>query len=260
MCFFFLPFMYTLKTRLNGLSKQFYAWLFTYLFPVSMLTTYVFMCELGSTLLAIFLCVSGLFMIYNAYEVGYIFNDAEVTKKESNPTLRLSSLDLSYYEHHKVEIYLLRLALLVFIFGVMFFFDVEIATLSLVVSVAILSVYVVYNRLRSRWNIPLYFILVYLRYFGLVSFFIDPLNCLLLVVIYPLLSVIEFSQKARFDIMMVQMLPRPDVFRLIYYIFVAPVVCGFYFYMGSVNVSVVGLSIYFCIYRVFSFFVSKLFR
>lgn len=259
--FFYLPFFYTLKTRLNGISRQFVAWLFTFLIPVALLSVYVFFHFACIDLVSAIIVVPiGLMMIYDAYEIGYIVNDAEVTKKELNPTLRLTNFEVEYYEKNKFKIYSFRLFFLVLLFCAVFVFDVEIAILALVASVLILSAYGVYNNIRSRWNIPIYAALVYLRYFGLISFFIGIQNSLFLFVVYPLLCLIEFSKKSRFSFHVMQKLPKTDWLRFWYYIAITPVICGLYVIFGIPDMPIATFAIYFCFYRVFSLFVSKLFR
>lgn len=259
--FFYLPFFYTLKTRLNGISKQFIAWLFTFIMPVFSLNVYVFMHFTGIGITpAIIIAIIGMVMTYDAYEIGYIINDAEVTKQELNPTLRLNEYELEYYEKHKLKIYSTRMFILGLLFGSAFVVDVQIAFSALLSSVLILIAYGVYNNIRNRWNIPIYAALVYLRYFGLVSFFIGVHNSLFLFVVYPLLCLIEFSRKSRFGFQVMQMLPKTDWLRFWYYIAISPLICGLSFIYGVPAMPIAVFAIYFFFYRFFSLSVSKLFR
>lgn len=59
-----------------------------------------------SFLLCYFLSVM---LVYNYYEIGYIQNDTETIKKENNPTLRLTMIQLQYYKSHFILIYSSRI-------------------------------------------------------------------------------------------------------------------------------------------------------
>jgi len=50
-------------------------------------------------------------LIYTVYEIGYIANDTETIKHETNPAMRLTANELAYYERHKHLIYGFRLML-----------------------------------------------------------------------------------------------------------------------------------------------------
>ena len=259
--FFYLPLFYTIKTRLNGISKQFVAWLFTFLIPFFFLNVYVFMNFAGAGFFsAIYFSLIGLLMTYDAYEIGYIINDAEVIKSEINPTLRLTDCELKYYELSKFKIYLSRLFTLFILFYFVFVFNVGVAVSASIACGLILLIYAVYNSIRSRWNIPIYAVLVYLRYFGLVSFFVGYYNSLILFIIYPLLCLIEFSKKGRFRLHFIQRLPKTDIFRFFYYIAIAPLICWLSITYGIPDIPVAFFALYFFLYRSFSLFVSKSFR
>ena len=96
MMFLYLPFVYTFHTRLLSLSSKI-SWFTTYVIPV-LIACFYFNLDCGFSFLLIF-------SIYAAYEIGYIVNDCELIKKEENPTIRLNSKELKYYESKKILVF-----------------------------------------------------------------------------------------------------------------------------------------------------------
>ena len=85
--FFYLPMGYLLKTRLNSLAK-FISWNIIYVFPLFYLA-YIKL-NFVITIIDFVEILGSIIVVYNFYEIGYIQNDTETIKRESNPTLRVS--------------------------------------------------------------------------------------------------------------------------------------------------------------------------
>lgn len=104
--FFYLPMGYLLKTRLNSLAK-FISWNIIYVFPLFYLA-YIKL-NFVITIIDFVEILGSIIVVYNFYEIGYIQNDTETIKRESNPTLRVSKDELEYYEENKWYIYIAKL-------------------------------------------------------------------------------------------------------------------------------------------------------
>ncbi|MGX5833900.1 hypothetical protein ACWIJ6_07060 [Aeromonas piscicola] len=252
MRFFYIPLMYTFHTRLLGLKSK-VAWIFTYIIPTFIAYMYIYGADTNSILAEmISFCVS-VMCIYGAYELGYMYNDAELTKREINPTLRLSNNETEFYEEHKLYIYILRL---IFLFGLLYvLYAVAINTFLSTLSscLAIIVIYFIYNSTRSMLNIPLYSCLVFFRYFGAVLLFCSISHIFLLWVIYPFVSTIEFAAKDKYKISMLSGLAKNDRSRVwIYFILVALLVT-FYVIYGELVLLPLMLASYFLLYRALIF-------
>lgn len=193
---FYLPFWYSKQTRFRTITR-FFSWVIIYLIPVSLSFLFVYpefrYINLFKSLLAILL-------VYNLYEIGYIYNDAETIKKEISPTLRLDYLQLQYYENNKKNIYCFRFLVALLITFALSFNDGS--WVFLLISWAIIPTYALYNTVRSRLNIPLHFILVTLRYCSPVLLFTgmsDVFIFLFMILLFPLINTLERCTERRFD-------------------------------------------------------------
>lgn len=192
MLFFYIPFYYTIVSRLHSAPKVF-SWLIIYLFPQFIFTLYYLSTiDYNQALLRVSL---GVLLIYTLYEIGYIYNDTETIKTEIHPTLRLDTSQLTYYYENRVLIYSLRI-ILALILSVIFIYLKQYYFILLVW--CIIPIYAIYNTIRNRWNLPLHFCLVVIRYCsvtlllggGVVFFY-----CLFL---FPVINLLERCSEKRF--------------------------------------------------------------
>ncbi|UMR79858.1 hypothetical protein AOY92_09490 [Escherichia coli] len=91
---FFIPFVYTFTTRLNDRKKRI-AWCFTYIIPVFMAFAYIMPENIGHNIIYFIMSI----VIYIQHMSLVIFNDAELIKKEDNPTLRLNLEQMVFYQN-----------------------------------------------------------------------------------------------------------------------------------------------------------------
>ena len=250
----FLPFYYLFYSRLrSNISKV--AWIFTYIIPI-FIVSYLLNIDFIFTSLLIF-------SIYFTYEIGYIYNDCEVIKKEINPTLRLKKEDIQYYEKYKLIIYSIRILFLSIIIGIIYlsypyYINPVFYTLG-----GISFLYIIHNNIRNHWNILSYSLLIFFRYFAFFSFIEqDIFFCFLLWIVYPLCATIEFSSKSRFYTSNYIKIPNFDRFRVFYYIllvFISFPLCIIIF--NKYTIIFLILSLYFTLYRLLSFFlIAKKYR
>lgn len=188
---FFIPLLYAIETRFLKRSKLgVIVWLSEFLIPVTLAIIIIQKQNIQflHTILAII-------SVYNLYEIGYIQNDCEVIKHEDNPTLRLSTPELKFYERQKYIIYLIR-----FIYGVgltFYFHNQLIPNIILLILWSIIPLFYIYNKLRGRINLYLIFILTAYRYCMPLLLISNPYNinfwCISTCVLYsyPLLKLIE---------------------------------------------------------------------
>ena len=172
----FLPFYYLFYSRLKSNISRI-AWIFTYIIPI-FIVSYLSNIEFIFTFLLIF-------SIYFTYEIGYIYNDCEVIKKEINPTLRLKKEDIQYYEKYKLIIYSIRILFLSIIIGIIYlsypyYINPVFYTLG-----GISFLYIIHNSIRNHWNILSYSLLIFL---DILLFFFYRTRCFLLFLIMGCIS------------------------------------------------------------------------
>lgn len=189
--FYFLPLGYSFKTRQKGI-KGLFSWTLKYVLP----TIGISFCYASFDIICY---VIALLLVYTLYEIGYIENDTETIKNEINPTLRLNEDELNYYENHKKWIYAVR-----FIFSIIFSFILyclEVNCTFIIYPYCLTPLYMVYNRLRNKWNIILYLFQMFIRYSAVVFIADNEINMglvLILFLIYPYPTYIQRTVKGRF--------------------------------------------------------------
>jgi hypothetical protein len=255
--FFFLPILYSFTTRLNSNKKRI-AWLLSYIIPIMICVFLIYNDYTYAECLALSIFI--VLAIYSSYEIGYIYNDAELIKKEVNPTLRLTNENIQYYENKKTIIYLSRSVCLVVLILVAWSVDSKIGFSVTLSCVAILFLYLIYNSIRNRYNIPLYSLLVYSRYFSIFICSVSLFDSFLLWLVYPFCVTLEFMSKPRFKFKMKWIINNLDMFRAIYYSFIllSIVALNSIFIFDKI---IYALVLYFFVFRTLSFiFLSKKYR
>jgi hypothetical protein len=160
---------------------------------------------------------AGLTLIYNNYEIGYIQNDCMTIRLESRPTLRVSARQLSFYENNNLMIYGWRLFVSLLISGFMERWPAGSATSSprtevfILLAWSILPAFLLYNKIRSRWNLPMHFVLVCLR-FGTPFFLMTSswISVSLSILLFPLLNLTERMTEPRFGLVWTRSLKIND--------------------------------------------------
>lgn len=155
---FYTPLAYALFTRFIKRSKfGIIVWSTEYLIPlfISMLIVCWTNFDVANAIISII-------AVYNFYEIGYIQNDCETIKKEKNPTMRLTALQLDFYEVHKYSIYGFRLL----IGCLTTWYCVEIGTnlMGIIIMWLIIPLYALYNNMRGRINLYMLLLLTTYRY------------------------------------------------------------------------------------------------
>ena len=191
MILFFIPMSYSFKTRYKG-KVGISAWGVKYLFPV-------FFISLGLQGFSLIRFALGLLFLYGLYEIGYIQNDCETIKKEENPTIRISSSELNFYEKHKVLIYTVRS--LEFIVWWSLLYVSGTSVLMLLYGFITLPLFFLYNWIRSGFCLVVHLLLMLFRYSVPVFFSVNYFSLktlLFILAIYPLTLFIERSVNGKF--------------------------------------------------------------
>ncbi|WFO52681.1 hypothetical protein [Aeromonas veronii] len=247
MIFFYAPFLYTFKTRLISIEKII-SWGMIYIIPIS-IANFILNIEHNGFIdfFNLFLSFS---LVYSLYELGYIYNDAVTIKNEAKPTLRLSIAELQFFYRHKITIVFIR----VFIALLLSIFISNEYGVGVYLTWLLIPLYVGYNKIRSRWNLPLHFLLVTLRYScPVLAVNGDVIVVFIMFVIFSLINLIERGGEKRFNFLFLQksIFNNHDRFRCIYYGIMFIMAWGIYTWnQNSIAFyTLLVLTIYFFIYR-----------
>lgn len=256
---FYIPFQYSFKSRLKKFPQKI-SWLIIYFFPV--LFSFTFIEGIDVNFENICLSFAGISLIYCLYEIGYIYNDTETIKNEEKPTLRLSKENLLFYEKNKNNIYGFRFISALIISIVIYYFSEKI--IFLIASWSIILLYIAYNSIRNRLNLPLHFCLVTLRFCSIPLLFaqyISVATTISLILLFPLLNTLERCRESRFNLPLFQKLVINNAKTGRYYYYLLLILVAMVSFIISykqgfnTHVPIVFLiySLYFFIYRLFSY-------
>lgn len=203
-----------------------------------------------------FFLVLAFMLVYDLYEIGYIENDCETIKKEKNPTLRVSQQQLLYYNDHKKLIYTIKVIVAIFIIGALY---VKGSNLIIAISPFILiPLYLIYNRIRCKWNLLLHAFLMHIRYYCPILIATQVFvwqDFIAFMFLYPIRVIVELSVKGKFGGYQNQLVKRYILhdysnfqqYRLKYYILTTSVFFLLY-YLTVVDVSVLMVYVYFLLF------------
>lgn len=209
-----MPLTYTLNTRIGSI-KQFISWVIIYVIPM---LSICLLYRSTINILDVIKSALSIILIYNNYELGYIYNDTERTKKETNPTIRLSKNNLAFYEKHKIDIIICRL---IFSLALSLFIYYNFGNVGFILSTwMIIFVFYIYNLTFSSWGILLHLILVSLRYCSIALMFsVVNNNLLFLFLLFPLINTLERTKEKKFGIQIFNFILQDiDKFRFYYYL------------------------------------------
>lgn len=186
---------YFISTRLKYKGNKI-AFLLFYLFPIALITysySYSYIYDLYKVVLVIGLT-------YSIYELGYIYNDTITIRKEAEPTLRLSKIELSFFNSNIKKILAIRA--ITFFTLMMLYIALGVNVTELVLLVVLFVTFYIYNNVRSKLNLPLHFILVSLRYLIPLIHIFEQVGCfelLFILMLYPILNTLERASEKRFS-------------------------------------------------------------
>jgi hypothetical protein len=251
--FFYVPIYYFIHSRISSLSRLI-SWGIIYIVPTFWIQYHYSGLSVASAALLYFF---QLLLVYNLYEVGYIENDAETIKREENPTMRLSTSELAFYEKRKWSIYLTRLLWTVLLLTIICKLAPPDASFWIYAAVVLCFVplYLIYNRVRSQLTLFLHFLLVVIRFLSYPLLFISfyKADSLLLLFVFPIINLLERASQKRFKIPALQFITSTpknlNSFRMVYYMILALLSVLASVYVTPSLMWMSYLFIYFAVYR-----------
>lgn len=218
-----VPFGYLFHTRLHSKQDQL-SWVLVHPLPVLFLAIAGHRPEHLLPMGAI--AVLGLIGFQALYEIGYIDNDVFTTKRESDPTLRLSASAASFLESNFAFIAALRVGIFCLcILAAGWFKPAEMQIglgPFLMLCVTTMIAFATHNRIRNRWNVLTYGVLATGRYtavpllaWGLAA----PWLLLAALLMMPLPRTLEHATKPKYGFDGLRRMLAPfEVFRPAYYL------------------------------------------
>lgn len=255
---FYLPFGYFVSTRLANKAAVI-SWIMIY--PVALLVSVAL--ELGEThaLPAILLAMLA---IYSLYELGYMDNDTRTVRGEISPTERLDAGEKDYFARMKWLIFVARLTVVLAACividalssgtpqGRMAFF----AGLGVIA-----IVFLIYNSMRGRANLPLHFVLVMCRFClpGMVVITHGYAAYLgMTVAAFPLINLLERAGETRYGLsIFAPLLASRAQVRVIYYLVLTAATAVILVSTGDGEAALM-LMTYFLVYRLVSPLILKI--
>lgn len=162
-------------------------------------------------------CIS-ILLIYSAYDIGYIYNNAETIKSEDNPTLRFSELDLKFYEDNKTFIYSIKILTSISCAFLLYFFYDYAFSMWLICIVMLIGFFYIYNSMRGLSNFYLQFLLSFSR-FTFPLFILTYYNFSVFVfslLVFPLPNFLERTKIKKNNLPFI--INNTDLFRSLYYL------------------------------------------
>ena len=225
MIFYYVPILYLFHTRLKSLP-EIISWTIFYLLPI-----FVIGCNIVTISNVIYIILAILF-VYTFYEVGYIFNDAILIKKEKNPTLRLTDIELEYVYHNFSKIMIVRTVWAILILSLFYFSGFHYISASLG-GIGILLIYYFYNTTRSNFSAILYYLLISFSFCVLFMILYQHIP-LLLLVMQPLLATLEYTGKKKlFNGMFTWFIAYKEYTRFIWYLVISSLIYVLPFPLGE---------------------------
>jgi len=248
---FLFPFYYMFHTRYKTYFDKI-SWFIIYFIPISVVGCYF--TELDTPLFFLINLMT-ILTLFNIYEIGYIQNDVQTIKKESNPTLRLSLEEgiffNKYYYYIVAYKVFITLILIIMLYTININYTLELNVFNLVAMLVLLRVvFFMHNVIRNKFNILTFFGLLSLKYLIPIIYVVPSYNIqvfLGILLIFPLVRTLEHSTKLKYNAVLLQNIIKDhDKFRVKYYLFIS--IAILLFYMDYSNIFFI-LSIYFLLYR-----------
>lgn len=258
--FTIFPYLYFLKTRLKGKIQKL-SWVFVYFIPNIFL--YLYITDFDISFNNIFTMILSLILINYIYENGYIQNDIILTKRETNPTLRIYGEELDNIRKNIRKIFLIRFVITIFILILIFILvdDYKIFISILTMSVLLQSLYLIYNSVRSVLNLYLILPLSYIRFYGFIIPFVPYKHLvefiILTIFIYPLPKFLEFTKQPRYKYeFLSKMVGNIDLFRIKYYL-ISNILFLLAYTLFEIEFVYIFIFLYYLIFRLFAYVAIK---
>lgn len=239
----FLPFEYTFSTRIKTNAERI-SWFI--IFPIFL----AFLSYLKIDSENWYKVTFAFLVMMSSYEIGYIYNDNITVTKEKNPTERVKGFCDNFTFQRAIIGCFIWFVILIFSYYLIFgdFFTYYLAAIFLIIQL----VFYAHNRIRNRFNIITYLVLVSCRYLLPICFFIDTTVGILVFFIFPFCRTIEHACKLKYELTFLnKRIVNFDLYRVFYYFIMLSVIILF------TEHSLLYLILYFFVYRCFTFFLAK---
>jgi len=261
MCKYCIPFYYLVLSRLKSKIDR-VSWIIIFIVPTFLLG--LFFTDMSFYKYTLVFILANL-VFYSLYEIGYMENDIQTTKKEKNPTIRINNSEYIYLNQNYSRVIKIKY-IIVFILVVLLALIVEdIKRLELFIGVLIVSrlFFYLHNFFRSRLNILTFFVLAITKYV-MILFLVVPsdklaFSIVMAIIIFPLLRTIEHASRNKYHLSTyATLIGNHDLFRLKYYltILVITILLYYFFHIESLFIIII-LLVYFFLFRFFSYLLVK---
>lgn len=250
---YYIPLIYTYKTRYNSILR-----FLSFLFFTCLPSFYIVIInnEINTQLIISYIVT--FIVMYSLYECGYLFNDIVTINFEKNPTLRIEQKYIKISSKHLENMLTVRLAIVVL--GCFWLYQFTINIKEFCITLLLLFItYSLHNFYRDRTNIVTMFSLVFLKNFLLVIPFIPTHKFLeaglIIIITIAAIRTYEFAAKDRFNLNI--KINNVDLFRVEYY-FALTFATLFLYVFGVVSYKFIIINLFFLVYRVLIYFLLKL--
>lgn len=248
---FYLPFVYLFKSRLKTKMNKI-SWFIIYIIPIYFIGLSVSTTEI---LNYSFIFSLALIVFNSVYELGYLENDIQTTKKETNPTYRIDkkTYDFLDYNYYKIIVFKIITIISILVFIYVLFKD-EVYIMNFIIGLFIIRFFFyIHNKIRNKFNILTFFLLSSTKYI-LPLVLVLKLNELFsiwyILFLFPILRSIEHSTKLKYKLSYWAVtIGNHDLFRIKYYLLVFIVSMYFYF-SDLIDYSFLVFILYFLLYRI----------
>lgn len=251
---FYIPFVYLFKSRLKTKMNKI-SWFIIYIIPIYFIGLSVSNTEI---LDYSFIFIFSVVVFNSVYELGYLENDIQTTKKEVNPTHRIDkkTYDFLNNDYSRIIAFKIISILLFLVFIYSLFKDDVFITNFIIGLVAIRSFFYLHNKIRNQFNILTFFLLSSTKYMLPLSLILN-LNELIsiwyILFLFPILRTIEHSTKIKYRLNnWAEIIGNHDLFRVKYYLLILIVSIYFYF-TDLIECYFIFYILYFLIYRTASY-------
>lgn len=249
---YYIPLIYTYKTRYNSILR-----FLSFLFFTCLPSFYIVIInnEINTQLIISYIVT--FIVMYSLYECGYLFNDIVTINFEKNPTLRIEQKYIKIIPKHLENMLTVRLAIVVL--GCFWLYQFTINIKEFCITLLLLFItYSLHNFYRDRTNIVTMFLLVFLKNFLLVIPFIPTHEFLeaglIIIITIAAIRTYEFATKERFNLKI--NIKNIDLFRIEYYI-MATLIVSILETMDYLNNNYMLLMMLFLFYRIVVYILFK---
>jgi len=239
----YLPFEYTFRTRIKTKAERI-SWLI--IFPLFLAFLSLLEIESGHWIKVLF----AFLIIMSSYEIGYIYNDNITVLKEKSPTERTKTFCNNFTYQKGIASCFVWFIVLISTYYLLYddFFTYYLISVFFVIQI----VFFAHNRIRNRFNIITYLLLVSCRYLLPIFLFVEPTIAVLVFFTFPVCRTIEHACKLKYGLYyLYEYITNFDLYRVLYY----SLMSTFVFMITEIDIFY--LTLYFFIYRFLTYIFSR---